>query len=291
MNVRIEDDSKEKKKLSIFYISIIAICIISIITAFIIQAITESKPQKNNGGNNNTVVELPKLTDDKISVYKAQFNEIFENKVNYLENNSYKISKIKEDEEIIYVGYKSNESKINDFELNVNIPYINIKSEDAEEFNKQIKDIFEKKAKSVLNTQNSNIIYTVDYSAYITNNILSLVIRSTLKEGGNAQRDIVQTYNNDLENHKKCNIDKMLELKGLTKEDANENIKKEIKTVQQKVEELSKLGYTIYSRDYTNDIYSINNATEYFIGENNALYIIYAYGNQNHTSEMDIVVM
>ena len=79
--------------------------------------------------------------------------------------------------------------------------------------------------------------------------------------------------------------------KGITKKEANQNIKQEIKLVQQKVENFKKLGYTVYERDYTSDIYSINNATEYFIGENNALYIIYAYGNQNHTSEMDIVVM
>ena len=135
------------------------------------------------------------------------------------------------------------------------------------------------------------MIYTVDFSAYVANNILSVVVRSTLKEGANAQRDIVQTYNYDLKNQKKCTIDKMLELKGITKNDANQKIKDEIKTVQEKVEDLRELGYNIYPRDYTSDIYSINNATEYFFGKDNALYIIYAYGNLNHTSEMDIVVM
>lgn len=290
MNVIIEDESKKQKKLKIFYISIVIICIIAIIAAFIIQITSDYNSTKIQG-NTNQNVDLPELTDDRISVYKEQFNNIFENKVNYLENNSYKITKLKEDEEIVYIGYKSNESKVNDFELNVNIPYINIKNEATDEFNSQIKEIFEKKAKSVLNTQNSNIIYTVDFSAYVTNNILSLVVRSTLKEGGNPQRDIVQTYNYDLTNQKKCTIDNILELKGIDKKDASQKIRDEIKIVQGKVEELSKLGYAIYARDYTSDIYSINNATEYFIGENNALYIIYAYGNQNHTSEIDIVVM
>ena len=37
----------------------------------------------------------------------------------------------------------------------------------------QIKETFEKKAKSILNSQNNNVIYTVDYSAYVSNNILS----------------------------------------------------------------------------------------------------------------------
>ena len=37
--------------------------------------------------------------------------------------------------------------------------------------------------------------------------------------------------------------------------------------------------------------YNINNVTDYFMGNDNTLYIIYAYGNQNHTSEMDIIIM
>ena len=151
--------------------------------------------------------------------------------------------------------------------------------------------MFEVKAKSVLNSKNNNVIYTVNYSAYVSNNILSLVVRSTLKEGTNAQRDIVQTYNFDLTNKKECTIDEMLKLKGITKNDASKKIKDEIKIVQKRVEELAQLGYTVYPRDYTSDIYSANNITEYFIGKDNALYIIYAYGNLNHTSEMDIVVM
>lgn len=288
MNVIIEDQSQKEKKLRIFYITIIVICVISLIVAMTTQIIKENDV---SGGNSQNTIELPELTDDKISVYKEQFNEIFENKVNYLENNSYKITKIKEDEEIVYLGYQNNETKVNDFELDVNIPYINIQNETIEEFNTQIKDTFEKKAKNVLNSQNSNVIYTVDYSAYVTNNILSLVVRSTLKEGTNPQRDIVQTYNYDLTNQKQCTIDTMLELKGITKKEASQKIKDEIKTIQERVEELRKLGYTIYTRDYTSDIYSINNVTDYFLGNDNALYIIYAYGNENHTSEMDIVVM
>ena len=62
------------------------------------------------------------------------------------------------------------------------------------------------------------------------------------------------------------------------------------KTIE-KSDELAKLGYTTYKRDYTSDVYSINNVTEYFMGKDNALYIIYAYGNENNTNEMDVVIM
>ena len=283
MNV-ILDDQKENKKLKIFYILIIVVCIVAIILAIVLQKVQDEK----NQGNNST---LPGVIEEQTDKYKEEINNIFENKVNYLENNSYKISKLKEDKEIVYLGYQNNESKINDFELDVNIPYINIESDIIEEFNSQIKEVFEQKAKNILNTQNNNTIYTVDYSAYISNNILSLVVRSTLKEGSNPQRDIVQTYNYDLTNQKKYTIDSMLELKGISKKEASQKIKDEIKTVQERVDELIKLGYDVYIRDYTSDTYSINNVTEYFLGEDNALYIIFAYGNENHTSEMDIIIM
>ena len=287
MNVVIEDNSKKNKRLKFLYIGVIAICIISIIIAIIIQVSGESN--KTSTGKNNV---LASVSSEELSKYKNEFDNIFKNKVNYLENNSYKVSKIKQDQEIVYIGYKSTESKINDYELKVNIPYININNDIVNEFNTEIKDTFEKKAKSIINSQNNNVIYTVDYSAYVSNNILSVIVRSTLKEGSNnPQRDIVQTYNYDLTNQKKVTIDDMLELRGITKKEANQNIKQEIKNVQQKVEELGKLGYSVYARDYTSDIYSINNVTEFFMGENNVLYIIYAYGNQNNTSEMDIVVM
>ena len=283
MNVVIEDESKKNRKLKILYITILVVCLIAVILTVVLQIVGDKKTTGNGA--------LPALTESELNQYKNEFYNIFENKVNYADNNSYKITKVESKEEIIYLGYQSHEKKINDFELDVNIPYININNDKIGEFNTQIKDTFEKKAKSILNTQNENIIYTVKYSAYISNNILSLVVRSTLKEGTNPQRDIIQTYNYDLENQKEYTIDDMLEVKGITKKTANQKIKEEIKSAQQKAEELKKLGYSTYTRDYTSDMYSINNVTEYFMGKDNAVYIIYAYGNENNTNEMDIVVM
>ena len=51
------------------------------------------------------------------------------------------------------------------------------------------------------------------------------------------------------------------------------------------------MGYNeIYVRDLTSDIYSVDNAGAYFLGPNGNLYIVYAYGNSEFTSEMDIVM-
>lgn len=284
MKVELENKNVISTKLKIVYGVIILFCIISIIIAIVLQFTKDD--------NSEETPNLPSLSEEQTTQHETEFDNIFENKVNYLENNSYKITKIEQDKEIIYTGYQDNNKKINDYELDVNIPYINIGNNALiDSYNQEIRDVFETKAKSVLNTQNSSIIYTVNYSAYISNNILSLVIRSTLKEGSNPQRDMVQTYNYNLETQKECTIDELLDLKGISKQEANRKIRDKIKEVQESVNELAQLGYTIYQRNPDDDMYSINNVSEFFLGADNALYIVYAYGNQNHTSEMDIVIM
>lgn len=279
-----QETNKMSNKLKTFYILIILVCIIAIIAAVIIQVKIDKEGTEN---------KLPTIGEEDLESYKTEFNNIFQNKVNYLENNKYKITKIEQEKEIVYAGYENEESKINNYELDVSIPYINIRNDVTEKFNEQIVDTFEKKAKSILNNNNNtgSAIYTVNYSAYVTNNILSLVIRSTLKEGNNPQRDIIQTYNYDLINQKEYTMEDILDKKGITKRQANEKIKEEIKKVEKRVQELSLLGYNVFPRDSEDDMYSINNVTEYFIGENDALYIIFAYGNENNTSEMDIIIM
>lgn len=280
MNVRLEDNYEKNKKLKIVYITIISICILAVLITIIIQivkSIDTSQP--------------PSIVDERLTKYKESFNEIFENKVNYLENNNYKIDKIDNSKEIIYTGYSDKNNKISDYNLDVNIPYINIQNSVIDGLNNEIKEVFEKKARDILNTQKQNIIYSVNYCSYITNNILSLVIRANLKEGENPARDIVQTYNYDLINQKEVSFEDMLELKSVSRLDASRKINAEIKEIENEVKNMSQLGYSVYPRNSSDEIYDIDNITEFFIGEDNALYVIFAYGNQNNTSEMDIVVL
>ena len=280
MNVRLEDNSEKNKKLKIIYITISSVCILAVLITVVIQIV-----------KNIDINSTPSVSDQRLTKYKEDFNNIFENKVNYLENNSYRIDKIDESQEIVYTGYSDKNNKISDYNLDVNIPYINIQNAVIDQFNKDIKEIFEQKAKDILNTQKQNIIYSVSYCAYVTNNILSLVIRSNLKEGENPARDIVQTYNYDLINQKEFTFEDMLGLKSISRLDASRKIKAEIKEIENEVNNMAELGYSVYPRDSSSDIYDIDNITEYFIGEDNTLYVIFAYGNQNNTSEMDIVVM
>ena len=63
-----------------------------------------------------------------------------------------------------------------------------------------------------------------------------------------------------------------------------------IQEEEQKSKDLSSMGYNIYTRDVNSDIYKIENSTEFYLTPN-ALYIIYAYGNETDTSEMDMIIL
>lgn len=279
MNIRLEDEKEKNKKIKVIYIAIISICVIAVILALGIQIIKNLPPKEQE------------IDTSILQKYKADFDKIFNNKVNYLKNNEYKIDRIDESNQIVYTGYKNEDIKVSDYNLEVNIPYINIKNSTIERFNKDIKDTFEQKAKDILSTQKQNIIYTVNYCAYVTNNMLSLVVRSSLKEGENPEKVMVKTYNYDLIERKEISLEDLLNFKGISRQDAGNTIRSEIKSIESKINELSKAGYKVYSRNSNSDIYKLDNITEYFIGEDNVLYIIFAYGNQSNTSEMDIIVM
>lgn len=53
----------------------------------------------------------------------------------------------------------------------------------------------------------------MEYVANVQDDILSLMIRSNLKEGVSAQRIIIQTYNYDLRNNKEINLEEVLKIK------------------------------------------------------------------------------
>lgn len=135
----------------------------------------------------------------------------------------------------------------------------------------------------------ANTIYTVEYMATVQRGILSLVIKSNLKQGNEPQRVIVQTYNYDLRNNKEINLKEILAIRKLEETKVKEAINKEIKFQHDKAVDLKELGLTIYDRDPSSDIYELENSTEFYV-TGDTLYIIYAYGNANLTSETDLII-
>lgn len=281
MNVTLPEKHEKDLKRLVIYVVLIIICIAAIGVA-VYQFFADEKLGVILGVTNST-------TEEEYEKLKSEFDKIFTNGMNQ-DAESNDIKKIDDDKNLVYTNYEKTENSLNNYDINVHIPYINIENDTIKKYNEEIANIFKTKAENSLQTKNRNIIYTVEYGVGVTDNILSLIIRSNLKEGNNAQRVIVQTYNYDLLNNKEITLNDMLEIKGIEKDEAQTKINTEIEKVQGQVEELGKLGYNVFSRDNTNGVYKIENTTEFFTYNNN-LYLIYAYGNQNLTSEMDLVIL
>lgn len=283
MNVTLPEKNKINKRRIIIYSIAIFACILAIVVVIGIQILGNDVVDNFFG-----VSKITKKTEEEENRLKANFDTLFQNQ---LENNSScEVKKIDENKDIVYTNYENTDKSANNYEMNVNLPYINIKNQSVQDYNENIKNIFQAKAEEVLKSTNSNVIYTVKYEAYIENNILSLIIYSDLKQDSSAQRIIVQTFNFNLETNKELTLEDIIKIYELDEKTVQDKIDNEIKTEEKKAEDLKALGYNVFTRDTKSDMYKIKNATEFFVHNNN-LYIIYAYGNDKLTSERDIVVM
>ena len=83
----------------------------------------------------------------------------------------------------------------------------------------------------------------------------------------------------------------MLAIKKVNEDSVKKEIKSAVEEGMTRANNLKELGYSIYNRDINSDMYSIANSDNYFLGKNGAIYIIYAYGNTNYTSEKDIAII
>ena len=283
MNVTLPEKNKINKRRIIIYSIAIFACILAIVVVIGIQILGNDVVDNFFG-----VSKITKKTEEEENRLKANFDTLFQNQ---LENNSScEVKKIDKNKDIVYTNYENTDKSANNYEMNVNLPYINIKNQSVKDYNENIKNIFQAKAEEVLKSTNSNVISTVKYEAYIENNILSLIIYSDLKQDSSAQRIIVQTFNFNLETNKELTLEDIIKIYELDEKTVQDKIDNEIKNEEKKAEDLKALGYNVFTRDTKSDMYKIKNATEFFVHNNN-LYIIYAYGNDKLTSERDIVVM
>ena len=287
MNVTLPEKEGIKKGQIILYVSIILICIICVIVAFYVQFYARIDLGSFIGLGSESA--YGNKTEDEVLTLQSEFSSLFINGTNN-DNGENNNKKQEQDKDLVYTSYQRKESKLNSYNLEVNIPHINVDNEITNEYNKEIEDIFLTLANNVLQTENSNIIYTVDYVSNVQDGILSLMIRASLKEGSNAQKVIIQTYNYDLRNNKEITLQEVLKIEKLNEQDIQNRINSKVQEEEEKAKDLQSLGYNIYSRDTSSDIYKLENSTEFYLSAN-ALYIIYAYGNETNTSEMDLVIL
>ena len=287
MKVVLPEKKVFNKKQIIFYVTILMICAISLIIAFYVQFYARIDIASLIFGIEKET-EFGTKSEESIARLESEFDTIFTNSIENQEDHDSK--KIEKDKPLVYTQVEKKESKLNSYDIEVHIPYINIDNQITKKYNEEIDQFIEKTDSIVKKASSTNTIYTVEYVANVYNGILSLMISSNLKEGANAQRVIIKTINYELRNNKEISLEEVLKIEHINMPQLQSKINTKIEAEQKKVQDLKDLGYNVFGRDAKDSRYKIENSDEFYL-TNNTLYIIYAYGNSAYTSERDLVII
>lgn len=276
------------KNQKLIFILVGAFCVLALIAGIYAQFFVGSSNNNNIQNPDNSINnEIKPKTQEEI---KSQLNSLFTNEIISNDYDETNLQKRDASKDIVYSAYDIQKQEGN-YELDVHLPVININDSVATDFNKMTQSIFANKASEILNNKyTEKVIYSVDYISYVNDNILSLVIKSTLKQGNNPQRVIVQAYNYNLETGEKVQLVDVLAKRNIIQSDCQNKIHEIVTKAQEEAQVLVQSGYTVYNRNLSDSMYQISNISTFFLGKNEELYIIFAYGNQNFTSEMDVVL-
>ena len=267
----------------IIYALIVVFCVVAIGLGVYAQFFVK-EPVQDGYGNDISAGENIVTSQD----VNQSFMELFTNEFysNYDDTNIIKADNTKE---LVYTFYEDSQNVSDKYSMNIHIPVINIQSDVVTWFNNLTQSIFVDKINSVMAGTDVYTIYNLDYVSYVNNNILSLAIKATIKEGDNPQRIIVQTYNYNLETNESVALRDILEDRDIDGTVVENRIRTVVQNASNNANELINSGYTVYQRDINDEMYQIDNITNFIEGPNGELYIIFAYGNNNYTSEIDII--
>lgn len=267
----------------IIYAVIIIFCVVAIGLGVYAQFFTNEPIQDVYGNDISAGGNI--ITHQDVN---QAFIDLFTNEF-YSNYNDTNITKIDDTKELVYTFYEDNQNVSGKYSMNIHIPVINIQSDVVTEFNNLTQSIFVDKINSVMAGTEVYTIYNLDYIAYVNNNLLSVAIKATIKEGDNPQRVIVQTYNYDLETNQAVTLKEVLEDRDIDETVVENRIRTVVQNASNDAEKMAESGYTVYQRNVNDEMYQIDNITNFIEGPNGELYIIFAYGNNNYTSEMDII--
>ena len=93
-----------------------------------------------------------------------------------------------------------------------------------------------------------------------------------------------------MENNTVLKLNDILGKYNLKIQDINKKIDKQVKEASEQAETIAKAtGQIVYTRVLNDSMYTTDNANNFFIGKDGQIYIVYAYGNNSQTSEMDVI--
>lgn len=270
----------------IFFAALIGICIIALLFGVFMQFFykySESDPFMIgiNISAQKTIEELEAL--------EAEFNGLFTNEI-YINSENVKVNKIQPNNSLVYTGYNLVNEDENYYSVNAQVPVINIDNDAAKTINSQIKTEFYDKANQVMRTKEGKTVYLVSYVAYVNKDVLSVVVKSSLKEEGKSEKVMVKAYNYSIPSNETIPFDEFLKLRGLSTEEVQAKINSSIKEADHNAKIIAEQFGNLYERDLNSSIYKVENAETYFINQEGYLYLVYAYGNNDYTNEMDVIV-
>lgn len=274
------------KNQKIIFILVGAFCVFALIAGIYTQFFVGNKGSDytQNPTDNISGDSKPKTQEE----IKNQLKSLFTN--DFINNSTYEVQKANDSKDIVYSAYDI-QKKEELYEVDIHLPVINISGDVPASFNKITQSVFADEASKILNKKyTEKVIYDVNYISYINDNILSLAIKSTLKRGNNPQREIIQTYNYNLETGEKVELVDVLTKRNIVQSECQNKINQVVSKAQEEAQILVESGYQVYNRDLSNSIYQLSNISNFFLGSTGELYIIFAYGNQNFTAEMDVVL-
>ncbi len=278
MNVVLPKQFKIRKRDMTLYILSIVICIISLIIIITMQFLGESVFPKNK-------IEL--ATEEELLRLKTEFENMFTNQfIGEVQD----VVKKEEGKDLVFTSYERQENKAGTYTLDIHIPQFNMPDETVNAMNQEIAKMYKQQVNEILNTQENQTIYAVEYVSFIEKDVLFLIIRSTLKQGNVPQQAKIDTYQYDLQAKKRINLQEMIEKLQYDANEIQNKIREEIQKQEQNSKNLQELGYSIYVRDSNSDIYKIENTKQFFL-RNGKLYMIYSYENEAETSDMDLVIL
>lgn len=239
-----------------------AICIFIILLLLIsIVIMCYSNKNKDVSDEDKTSVSSKNLT--KKSNIKIDDNRDLIYDANYLYKNF--------SDESYYSENMEREYSLKD----INLPYININSEDANKANKEIEKLFEKLAEFFEQEyKDTKTWYNVaSYKTYTKGNLLSILI--TVESGGtDVEQYKYYTYNFNLSTLKMYSYEEIYKLAGFTSNNIDEKVEEAIKKSERITE--FKEDITTYIeksiKNYTNSVK--DQSIQYFIDENNELNVI-----------------
>ena len=228
-------------------------------------------------------------SEEEYAQLEADFSALFTNSY-YEKSDNTAVEKIENSQDIVYTNFTIKNEEENYYSIDVKIPVININTETAKQINTEIKSNYYDKANSVMRQQNEYVNYKVSYVSYLCQDVLSVVIKSTIKEGENPEREIIKTYNYSLPDDKQVSLTNLIESKGTTSEVVQAKIEDEIKMAYNNALALPEEFRSGVERDLKSSMYKVENTKTFFITQDGYVYIVYSYGENLYTNEKDIVI-